>query len=199
MYAPVRGAEKLTPSRMDFFHRFLFTDRLLRIAEGIAPAQERAQVAIKQCDQSLLDLALREIDFIVAGFEQMGGAAQEQKSLITHQIRYYEQELNLLDPEAPPDPRREWRNRLGINPGSGKPPPNIVEYLGLPEGQDHYLNNAQARREVVRLVNARIDVLNRWKRRIDEVAGYLDRNLPRLRENQQSIRMAFKNGCLECR
>ncbi|MBZ0144238.1 MAG: hypothetical protein KJZ92_16645 [Rhodocyclaceae bacterium] len=200
LYVPVKGAEKLTPSRMDFYHRFLFTDRLRPIADGISPALERAQVALQQCDQSLLDQAQREIEFVVAEFERMWESAQEQKSLIAHQIRYYEQEVNWLDPEmAREDPRREWRNRLGINPGADKAPPNIAEYLGLPEGQDHYVSNSQARNEVVRTVNARIDVLNRWKSRIDEVTNYLDRNLPRLKDNQLRIRLAFRNSCSECR
>jgi len=199
LYVPVKGAENLTPSRMDFYHRFLFTDRLRPIAEGIFPALERAQVALQQCDQSLLDQALREIEFVVAEFERMEGSAQEQQSLIAHQIRYYEQELYWLDPEmAREDPRREWRNRLGINPGTDTSPPSIAEYLGLPEGQDHYVSNSQARNEVVRTVNARIDVLNRWKSRIGEVTGYLDRNLPRLKDNQQRIRLGFRNRCSEC-
>ncbi len=201
MYMPVKGAEKLTPARMDYYHRFMFTDPLRAIAAGIPPAQERAVVAIRNCDRSLFDQALRELEFVSQSFNRMRGKAEEQRSLISHQIRYYEHELAYLDPDpgTPTDPRLEWRNRLNAN-DSPAPPPNIVEYLGLPGNRDVYKNDNREYSKVSRMVNERIDVLNRWLRRIDEVAAYLDRSLPRLQENQQRIQQAFKpDACNECR
>ncbi|MBV6409505.1 MAG: hypothetical protein LC131_04205 [Anaerolineae bacterium] len=201
MYMPVKGAEKLTPARMDYYHRFMFTDPIRAIAAGIAPAQERAVVALQNCDRSLLDQAIRELEFVSQSFHRMRGKAEEQKSLINHQIRYYEHELAYLDPDpgAPTDPRLEWRNRLGVN-DSQDPPPSIVEYLGLPGNRDTYKTDNREYLKVSRLVNERIDVLNRWLRRIDEVAAYLDRSIPRLQENQQRILQAFKpDACKECR
>lgn len=201
MYVPVKGAERLTPARMDYYHRFLFTDPLRSIAAGIAPAHERAIVAIQICDRSLLDQALRELEFVQTSFERIRGRAEEQRALINHQLAYYEQELAFLDPDpgAPEDPRTEWRNRLGIG-GGDTGPPNIVEYLGLPGNRNTYKNDGKEYQRVVSLVNERTDVLNRWKRRIDEVIAYLDRNIPRIRDNQERIRQTFKpNACNECR
>lgn len=189
---PIDGYAKLNRNQdqIDLWHVFLFTGRIQHAAAGIVPAHERAQVAIDHCDEELLAQSLREIDFIISEYEAVKKRAQEQIDQNDHQVWYYRQRIDFLDPEIFNSEFREPFNTSA---------PSIVDFLKLDVSMSTLYKDPKERARVVKIIEGEIAFIDKWSNRICDVYKYVEANIPKLRENKTRIRRAYDaKKCNSC-